>query len=63
MYDSGAGIVGGRFQAEGVEQEKEPKSAPKEPIEEGGGGAKKANLESEIPSCSSINLLKYKLTH
>lgn len=37
MYDSGAGIVGGRFQAEGVEQEKEPKSAPKEPIEEGGG--------------------------
>lgn len=62
--DSGAVVVGGMSQAEHVEYEKEPKSAPKESMEEEKIKIKKArreNLESEIPSCSSIDLFKYKL--
>ena len=56
--------MGGISQAEHVEYEKEPKSASKKPTEEEKKKkARKENSESEIPSCSSICLFKYKLTH
>ena len=53
--------MGGISQAEPVECEREPGSAPKEPTEEK-KKVRRENWESEIPSCSSIVLFEYKLT-
>lgn len=61
--DATAVLVGGISQAEHVEYEKEPKSAPKEPMEEEGKKSRQENLESEIPGCSSTYLFKDKLTY